>query len=155
MSVRLEKQEIVRRDFLGLASMYSAGLAILAGLIGIFRLPRARVLPDPSSIFRIGVPTDFPPGTGRIIPDYRVRIMATGNGVAALSLVCTHLGCVVQETSKGFECPCHGSKFDQGGKVTGGPAPRPLRWLTISQTPDGELIVDPSTEVKPGQFYRV
>lgn len=155
MHRRLASKEITRRDFLGLASTWTASLAIFGGLIGIFRLPKARVLPEASSLFRVGMPNDFPPGTFKILPEQKVRIVATAQGVAALSLVCTHLGCVVKETGKGFECPCHGSKFDVNGKVTGGPAPRPLRWLAVSQAPDGNLIVDSATEVKPGQFYQI
>jgi ubiquinol-cytochrome c reductase iron-sulfur subunit len=53
--------------------------------------------------------------------------------------VCTHLGCVPQQKSAaegkaylgaawdgGFVCPCHGSAFDNAGRVVRGPAPSDL-----------------------------
>jgi cytochrome b6-f complex iron-sulfur subunit len=47
-------------------------------------------------------------------------------GVMALYQKCPHLGCRVPscETSQWFECPCHGSQYNQAGEKKGGPAPR-------------------------------
>jgi glycine/D-amino acid oxidase-like deaminating enzyme/nitrite reductase/ring-hydroxylating ferredoxin subunit len=49
-------------------------------------------------------------------------------GLHAVSLRCTHLGCLVRfnaaETS--WDCPCHGSRFDVDGRVLEGPAVDPL-----------------------------
>lgn len=46
----------------------------------------------------------------------------------ALSSRCMHLGCPVRWVSatQAFICPCHGGVYDFEGKVTGGPAVRPL-----------------------------
>ena len=30
-------------------------------------------------------------------------------GVYAISMVCTHLGCIVKPSTAGFDCPCHAS----------------------------------------------
>ncbi len=45
-----------------------------------------------------------------------------------LNAVCTHLGCVVPwNTSEDkFICPCHGSQYNNEGKVVRGPAPLSL-----------------------------
>jgi menaquinol-cytochrome c reductase iron-sulfur subunit len=41
---------------------------------------------------------------------------------------CTHLGCPFNwDEAKGeYVCPCHNGLFDEQGRVTGGPPPRPL-----------------------------
>jgi len=54
-------------------------------------------------------------------------------GFVALYQKCVHLGCRVPEckTSQWFECPCHGSQYNQVGEKKGGPAPRGLdRFVT-------------------------
>ncbi len=47
-------------------------------------------------------------------------------GINALYQKCPHLGCRVPEcvSSQWFECPCHGSKYNQVGEKKAGPAPR-------------------------------
>ena len=41
-----------------------------------------------------------------------------------LSAVCPHMKCVVRwnDGERSWDCPCHGSRFDQEGKVIEGPA---------------------------------
>jgi len=58
----------------------------------------------------------------------------------ALSIVCTHLGCVVQwQDAKGeFLCPCHGGRFSPTGAVLGGPPPRPLENFSVAL--DGDQL---------------
>jgi cytochrome b6-f complex iron-sulfur subunit len=47
-------------------------------------------------------------------------------GLIALYQKCPHLGCRVPAclSSQWFECPCHGSQYNQVGEKKGGPAPR-------------------------------
>lgn len=66
-------------------------------------------------------------------------------GVIAYSAVCTHTGCDVINWDAGelnMACPCHESQFDiyDGGKVVGGPAPRPLAMLPLELV-DGIVTV--------------
>ncbi len=60
-------------------------------------------------------------------------------GVVALYQKCVHLGCRVPAclTSQWFECPCHGSKYNQVGEKKAGPAPRGLDHF--------EMIIDSDT----------
>ncbi len=37
--------------------------------------------------------------------------------------VCTHMGCVPNKEEQGWTCHCHGSQYDDSGRVTRGPAP--------------------------------
>ena len=40
--------------------------------------------------------------------------------------VCTHMGCVPNRENPGWLCRCHGSQFDNSGRVLRGPAPKNL-----------------------------
>ncbi len=153
MPGRLEPDPLPRRDFLGLAGWWAAGVAIIGSVLGMARLPKPRVLPEASARFRAGKLDEFTPGVVKTDHEHNVRLVATEDGIAAMSLVCTHLGCIVGESSEGFLCPCHGSRFDQDGNVIGGPAPRSLPWLALSQAADGSLVVDKGKEVPQGEFF--
>ncbi|GAB3389052.1 Rieske (2Fe-2S) protein [Humibacter soli] len=59
--------------------------------------------------------------------------------VVAFSAICTHAGCVVLPGKGEFDCPCHGSRYnDTTGAVIRGPAPSPLTKLKASV--DGDTI---------------
>lgn len=155
MSDRLAPEPLPRRDVLGLAGLWSAAIAIVGSLIGMSRLPKPSVLPESGRRFRIGRPEDFPEGTEEVLTEEKVLVRRTPQGVAAISLVCTHLGCIVSKDASGFGCPCHGSHFGRNGEVGGGPAPRGLRWLEVTQGVDGRLVVDADREVRPGTWCEV
>ena len=40
--------------------------------------------------------------------------------------VCTHMGCVPNKEGPGWLCHCHGSEYDDSGRVLRGPAPKNL-----------------------------
>lgn len=146
---RLEPEAIPRRDVLGLLSMWSMASTFLFALMGIMRLPRAAVLPSPSKKFRASIPETLAAGDAFVPPGRSVALFRDADGVYAISIICTHLGCIVKPTAQGFECPCHGSRFASDGSVTKGPAPRALSWLSVSM--DGSnLIVDEETTVPKG-----
>jgi cytochrome b6-f complex iron-sulfur subunit len=74
---------------------------------------------------------DLPDGQ-RVVVRFRdkpIELLREGDSVTARSLVCTHIGCVVQwdPTEKLYVCPCHRGRFDENGQVVDGPPPRPLR----------------------------
>ena len=64
-------------------------------------------------------------------------------GVVALYQKCPHLGCRVPScaTSQWFECPCHGSQYNQVGEKKGGPAPRGMDHFAMEVT-GGVLTVN-------------
>ena len=100
MTERLKPKPMNRRDFLGLTSLWTAGAAIGVFLADIMRLPKPQVLPEASSWFRAGNPIEYPPGTLRVLAEQKVRIVSTPRGIAAMSMICTHLGCIVGETAE-------------------------------------------------------
>jgi len=64
--------------------------------------------------------------------------------LSALYQRCVHLGCKVPwcASSQGFECPCHGSKYNSHGEYAAGPAPRNLDRFTVSIDERNHLIID-------------
>lgn len=60
--------------------------------------------------------------------------------VAALSPICTHLGCTVEIQGPRLVCPCHGSTYDRAGSVLVGPAARPLSRYHVERTREGITI---------------
>ena len=126
---------IDRRDFLGLSALWACVCAFVLGTIGLLRLPKPGLLPEVSRTLKIGAPEDFPVGSSVTYESRNVVVSRDEEGFYAISTVCTHLGCVVNQLSSGFICPCHGSRFDQNGRVTQGPAPKALNWLEIAMLP--------------------
>ncbi|NJM68630.1 MAG: Rieske 2Fe-2S domain-containing protein [Acaryochloris sp. RU_4_1] len=51
----------------------------------------------------------------------------------AINPTCTHLGCTVkwEANQHQFVCPCHGSRYDNQGRVVKGPAKRNLGLTTV------------------------
>jgi glycine/D-amino acid oxidase-like deaminating enzyme/nitrite reductase/ring-hydroxylating ferredoxin subunit len=76
-------------------------------------------------------PEAVPRGEARVLRD---GLEQTGvyrdeqDGLHAVSLRCTHLGCLLRfnGAESSWDCPCHGSRFDVDGAVLEGPAVKPL-----------------------------
>jgi len=147
---RLDPELMPRRDFLGLAAIGSAFLALGFATLGMLRLPKAAVIPAPSRRFRVNLPESLAPGSPFVPPGRSVAVFRDEGGVFAISLICTHLGCIVKHVESGFDCPCHGSKFAADGGVTKGPAPKALAWLEVKKTGAGAYLVDEGKQIAPG-----
>jgi cytochrome b6-f complex iron-sulfur subunit len=84
------------------------------------------------------------------------------DGVRALYLVCTHLGCIYEwkDQTFRFECPCHGSKFVKDGQFIEGPAPRSLDQFKMQKLVNGQVVEETTTggqalTVDPAAVYVV
>lgn len=62
--------------------------------------------------------------------------------VNAMSMLCTHVCCQCEYSGSSNEilCPCHGSVFDQNGKVLRGPAQQPLPSVELSIDSNGNIF---------------
>jgi len=150
-----DKANLPRRRMLAwLSSVGLAGSAVLAVLSDLIFF-KPRVTYGQPALFQIGKPEEYPPGTRIAREAERICIVREGNKLAAISTTCTHLGCSVAISDTGFACPCHGSRYDQDGTVTGGPAPKPLPWFKVSLAPNGEIEVDKNATVDPGTYLTV
>jgi cytochrome b6-f complex iron-sulfur subunit len=138
-----------------MAAVGAVVMSALALFAGMFRMSKPNVRYEEATKFKIGKPENFPVGMVKKLDDKGVFIFSSDDGLHAISCVCTHLGCIVAVTETGFQCPCHGSKYDENGKVIGGPAPRNLAWLEISRGVDGSLMVDTAKAVPVGTKLRL
>jgi nitrite reductase/ring-hydroxylating ferredoxin subunit len=136
-----------RRAFV--VGCFGIGAATAGFLAATFRFLVPNVLYEPSRRFDVGPPIDFPPDSATFLSDRRLFVFNSADGFYCISSMCTHLGCNVKHIGAGFECPCHGSQFDENGRVVRGPAPQPLSWYAISLSPSAQLIVDLDQIVGP------
>jgi cytochrome b6-f complex iron-sulfur subunit len=74
--------------------------------------------------------------------DVSIIVMRNSESIKAFSLVCTHLGCIVEwnQGEQQFYCPCHDGYFDQFGEVIAGPPPVPLEQYPVT-VEEGTVIV--------------
>ncbi|NOY98360.1 MAG: Rieske (2Fe-2S) protein [Chloroflexi bacterium] len=136
----MNEKDVTRRDFLKLITNGLLTLSGLLGLGGIFRFLTYQTDPSPPTEFDLGPTTNYPDGSRTVLPRVPAVLLHTKDGYSALSLVCTHLGCTVNEDdSDGYVCPCHTSRFSANGSVVRGPADRPLRALRVEEHDDGRL----------------
>lgn len=130
-----------RRDFLKLATNAFFGLGGLLGLGGLFRFFSYQPDPGPPTEFDLGPAASYSEGFPVLRLDIPAIIKVTSEGVIAISLVCTHLGCTVEnnDDSEGFTCPCHGSRYNKDGRLLEGPATKDLPRYRIEEQADGTL----------------
>lgn len=99
--------------------------------------PSAGASPAPAGAAKPLVATNAVPVGGAVLATdpttgQPVHVMQAAAGeFSCLSAICTHTGCTVAWAGKGFNCPCHGSRFDATGRVLQGPAGRPLPSIPV------------------------
>lgn len=55
--------------------------------------------------------------------------------------ICTHLGCVPNRSPEGWLCACHGSKYDDSGRIVSGPAPKNLEVPPYKFVNDTKILI--------------
>jgi cytochrome b6-f complex iron-sulfur subunit len=102
------------------------------------------------------VPMFVPEARAYVVPaprtlsaQYAGRNVEAG-GLMAIYQRCVHLGCRVPwcASSQGFECPCHGSKYNEIGEYFAGPAPRNLDVFVVDVNDSGEFIIRTSVIIE-------
>ena len=125
-----------------------------------FFLPRT--IFEPSTVFRVGYPTDFGFGVDtKFQQQYRVWVVRNAERLFVIYARCTHLGCTPdwKPSENKFKCPCHGSGYTSEGINFEGPAPRPMDRAHVELDPTGQVVVDTARlfewqkgEQAPGHF---
>jgi len=143
----LEFDKISRRDFLEnlvkisalgiLAGCASGGLPLVIGREGDEEI-RLRLSETPALNLPNGAISLATAEQGEL---NIVVLKIAENEFIALSSICTHLGCRVRKARDGFDCPCHGSRYDLNGRVINGPAAKPLRSFPVRREGD-DLVIE-------------
>jgi Rieske Fe-S protein len=146
---RFDPEPLPRRDFLGLAALGATAAAFIFSIFGMLKLPKAAVSASPAKKFNVNLPDSLVEGEAFIPSGRNVAVFRDGEGVYAISTICTHLGCIVKTSKEGFDCPCHGSGFTTDGTVRKGPAPKALPWLKVTKS-GSAFVVDEEKTVPKG-----
>jgi len=142
----LDNPDLTRRRLFALGGT-GLGAATAGFLLATLRFVIPNVVYEPARRFDIGPPRAYTPDSVTFLLDERLYVFNGARGFYCISSVCTHLGCNVKREGTGFECPCHGSRFDRDGRVIDGPAPQALAWYALSLSPRGRLVVDVDQQV--------
>ena len=127
-----------RKDFIRLM-----GTGAL-GLVALNQLGCAKSGSNPSKDFTIDISASQYSALqslgGYVYANGVIVFRGTDGVFYALSQYCTHQGCTVEYLSGQNEifCACHGSQFNDQGKVLVGPAPSPL--LQYSTSLSGTIL---------------
>jgi cytochrome b6-f complex iron-sulfur subunit len=121
-----------------LASYFPVALAACTGNEGTSTTaptPGAKASARSDGFVAVGTVADLDGANGQILnkeaakePILVIRNPADPKSAIAVNPTCPHKQCPVgwQASNKTFACPCHGSEFAPDGKVTKGPADKPL-----------------------------
>src|SRR5262252_885990 len=146
-----------RREFFVRMGLGSLGIAAAGTVAFGYQFLSPNVLYEPSPVVNMGKPESYPLNSVTLDAEARIFVVHDQQGFFALNAVCTHLGCLTawKPETDTIACPCHGSKFTREGVKKEGPAPKPLPWLRMWLSDDGDLIVDRGEGIQPMQFVRV
>ena len=157
MSQKQECTNCSRRQAFVKLGVGSMGVAFTGAAVFGYEFLSPNVLYEPSPIVDAGKPDQYPLGSVTQDLQSGIYVVHGPEGIYAMSAVCTHLGCLTAwNPDLGIvACPCHGSKFNKDGVKIEGPAPRPLPWLHMWLSDDGNLMVDRSNAIAIKQLVRV
>jgi cytochrome b6-f complex iron-sulfur subunit len=135
-----------RRELLQVMGSSAGALLLTAALPGCSP-PTGSPPSGPVSAMNL---SDFKMNSLQVLSS-NVAVGLDSKGLYAMSAVCTHAGCVLEDNPEtiaaGLSCPCHGSTFDGNGAVTRGPARSPLQHYQVTVASDGSITVDGSKPV--------
>jgi cytochrome b6-f complex iron-sulfur subunit len=134
-------KNLSRRSFMDLVVKTSLAGSTLMGLGILIRYFGFQSEASPPSQYDLGTASDYPLGSRITVPSAQALIIHDNQGYSAISLVCPHLGCVVNVIGDGFACPCHGSRYYSDGSLRNGPASHQLTVLRVEVNAEGHLIL--------------
>ena len=141
-----------RRHFIQRSALVLAAATGVLAAASYFRQFFPRIAGEKRRI-TLGDSSHFPVDTYTYLEEHNLFVYKDHEGMRAVSAICTHLGCTIERTTEGFECPCHGSRYNNKGEVLSGPAPRDLAWFSVNKTSDGKVVIDPGETVAADEKF--
>jgi Rieske Fe-S protein len=141
-------KNLSKRKFL---TIFYKSLPVIWGGVIIWAVKNYFTFRPKRSEMTIGRYADLTEGRIAHLKKERIFIIRDSQGLYAMSDICTHLGCRVQNMENNLKCPCHKSIFDINGKPVEGPAKKVLDHFYISKNRDGELVVN-TTQIVSNSF---
>ncbi len=145
----MENNKLNRRDFIvkGAKTVVMGALALSS--LDVVKLVSAAQNTEfeQSNVQKVINLADYPElatsGGYAMITEKVIVIRKSKSKFIAINISCTHKKCDVEYDGSSFECPCHGSTFDNSGKVTGGPASKNLKsYRTTFDVNSNTLTID-------------
>ena len=142
-----------------------AGLSVGPVLVR-FMMPNVLEGPDPRGrVGKLRQYAEMQPGD--VNEDYKpqgIWMIRDGDRIAALNIICTHLGCIPNwlPNDRKVKCPCHGSGYKPDGSNFEGPTPRPPERFRL-YVEHGVVVVDKSRKYRyelgqwemPGSYLEI
>ena len=119
-------REFTRREVLTWGWRLGVGLIAVAGGWTTWDVLRPRLSAGIGGVIRTLPEAAVPADEAVAVLAARSYLTKAGDEIVAISEICPHLGCRVEwcDSSRQFECPCHGSTFNRLGEYRSGPSPR-------------------------------
>jgi nitrite reductase/ring-hydroxylating ferredoxin subunit len=131
----------------GLAAATAAAGVLVGDRLASPSTAQHELIPDGGTWTAVALVSDLPEGSARTFDTGSVRgfLVNRGGTIAALSGVCTHLGCLLQlnAAARRLDCPCHSAAFGFDGSVLYKHMPDSLPPLPLmeSRIRDGNIEV--------------
>lgn len=154
---KIREAGLDRRQFFVKLGLGSVAVAAVGTAAFAYQFLSPNVLYEPSPVINAGKPDRYPADSVTLDPQTAIFVVNSPQGFFALQATCTHLGCLTAwKPELGIiACPCHGSKFKRDGSKIEGPAPKPLPWLRMWLSDEGDLMVDRSSLLSARQLVKV
>lgn len=165
----VNRRQFLNRSLLGSFGIYLAGFGLtslaflwpkLSGGFGskidagdVDEIKAAIFLPDQTvePFYVAEARTYVMPFEEAVLPQSEfVGLGVVAGGLSGIFQTCVHLGCRVPwcASSQGFECPCHGSKYNLHGEYEAGPAPRNMDRFLVEVNEQNRFIIDTGSRVE-------
>jgi nitrite reductase/ring-hydroxylating ferredoxin subunit len=119
MSPRFSRRTLLASG--GLAAATAAAGLVVGERLTVPSTAQRELLPNGAAWTAVALLADVPDGAARSFDTGSVRgfLVNRGGEIAALSGVCTHLGCLLQlnAAARRLDCPCHSAAFGLDGNA--------------------------------------